>query len=699
MRNKKSLITIILLCAAIFACVVSLIVPKYNSSEKNGLIRSFNEGWYIKDDNNNKIVFDDFGKTIDDKYIEIYHAHDDNLNAIDTLGFYNYYSAVEIYVGEKMIYNYGSIDDIESGKLLGNYYSMVDIHRHEMETSEIKVVFISNEPQTIYGFDGGTGGALGKIMIREHIIALFAPILTILYLIISAIVETKFITKELIRENHNWLIIFAITISLWELFDTQIFMNIGLSAGVVCLLSFETYMLIPIPLLMFIYYACSKYRNLDITICFITIINFVVLNILNFTKVVSFVNSLTSTHLIVFITLVLCLLQVTSEKPTESNRRSAILLTIGYVCFMVSAVVQYLSFFVDPTSSNSTFLQIGVLIFLVLQISDDLIDIYQKLNIVVSKLETQTRFLRSRFTSFVPDKQISRLENEVNIMSGKNEYLTVLESDIRGFSEITQNMSAEDAIDMLNHYLECMTNVLRRFNAIVLEFVGDAIIAIFNEEKHADKAVIAAVEMQYLMTEINKWNKQKNYPEFEIGIGINTGNCYVGYIGSESRMEYSAIGSTINLVSRIETYSTGGQILISKECKNNITVNAEIVNSFNILPKGFKEQIEVFLISGLGQPYNIRCGTNEEKLVVLNKPVNITFNLVENKHTSNSIHHGVIHEASKTNAMIDTNYQLKLFDNLRINYNGIFSCKVISKSERGVLVRFTSVPTGFDGWE
>ena len=260
-------------------------------------------------------------------------------------------------------------------------------------------------------------------------------------------------------------------------------------------------------------------------------------------------------------------------------------------------------------------------------------------------------------------------------------------------------MTAEDAIDMLNHYLENMTAIITRQDGLCLEFVGDAVVALFDEdhagEKHSEKAVIAAVQMQYIMKDINDWNKKHGYPSFDMGIGIHAGNAYVGYIGSESRMEYDAIGSTINLVSRIEHYSTGGQILISQECKNNISLNLNIARSFTIYPKGHRGGIEVFQVVGLGEPYNISSSTIEQPTKVLATPINLTYNMIIDKNVGEIAYQGSIIEVSRTNALLNTSNFLDLYDNLKFNYKDDFTCKVISKSERGILLRFTSTPPDF----
>ena len=693
--------------AIIFVFLAAVFASSYDSSKNNGSEFSFNTGWFYENDSGQLVPFQEFGTELDDERIELLHEHDSSVDQVDAIAFYNYYSAVEVYIGDNLIYTYGSLDDIRSGKLLGNYFSMVDIHGHHMDADNIKVVFLNTHPQTVYGFRAGSGAALEMAMIREYIPSLITPILTMLFLLVSLLISVKKDTRDLITNKHKWLMAFAVAISFWEIADTQLLMDMNFRAGTVCLLSFEAFMLLPIPLLMLIYHCCKKLRFLDIIMCGVVFANYIVLNILNFSGICGFLNSLISTHTVTLVCIVLALIQIIIEFNRKRNRDSWLLL-IGYLFFILCALIQYMQFFSNPTESNSGVLQVGVLLFLAFQISDVFATINDRIHQVAQRLETQTEFLKQTFKTLIPD-DVDRLmpggTEQVKLSNnlGSLRNLTVLESDIRGFSEFIQGMSADKAIDMLNHYLGVMTGILRMHSGIVLEFVGDSILAIFDEENagenHAEKAVFAAVEMQLCMDDVRAWNRKRNYPEFEMGIGIATGQAYVGYIGSESRMEYDAIGSTINLGSRIESYSTGGQILISKSCRDSIRKELIILDSFTIAPKGYSEYIEVFLVGGIGEPYNLICGDATEVPTAFEHPVPITYNMVVHKQYMKPDIPGEITEASDNSATLVSDHSLKLFDNIRINTaEEHISCKVVSKSEKGYLVRFTSVPNSFKGW-
>lgn len=313
-----------------------------------------------------------------------------------------------------------------------------------------------------------------------------------------------------------------------------------------------------------------------------------------------------------------------------------------------------------------------------------------------TQLRQKNRVLRKSFEKIIPEDMAASIINDPDKLDvgGETRQITVIQSDIRGFSEMIQPMTASDAIDMLNHYLETMTVIIRRFGGTVLEFQGDGILAIFDSAKlggkYADKAVFAAVVMQNSMEDINLWNRERNYPVFEMGIGIHSGPAFVGWIGSDERMKYDALGTTINIASRIESYSTGGQIIVSDSFMNTAEVKLEVANKYEVLPKGSYEKMVLYCIKGIGKPYNLHCRLADEIPKKLEIPKMIRFRIVENKQCGEPEYAGLIVSASSTSAMMITNCPLKLFDNLRVESDGVFSAKVVSRSENGYMIRFTS---------
>ena len=317
----------------------------------------------------------------------------------------------------------------------------------------------------------------------------------------------------------------------------------------------------------------------------------------------------------------------------------------------------------------------------------------KKLN---SQLEMRNKLLSATFGRYLSDEIVKELlETPGGLqLGGKKKHITVMMSDLRGFTQMSESLDPVQLIDMLNHYLTVMGDIIAEYKGTIIEFLGDGILVIFGapieNNNHALNAVITAIKMQSAMPEINKWNLEHNYPILNMGIGINTGEMIVGNIGSEKHTRYGVIGKHVNLCSRIESYSVGGQILISPLTKSLITEPLEIANEFEVLPKGIHTPIVVSDVKGIEGEFSIHCPILDEELIPLEKPLDIEFFEIKDKHVSNIPYKGNIIAYSKTQALIVTDAELTLFDNLEIRRESSVFFKVISKKERGFLVNFTT---------
>ena len=137
-------------------------------------------------------------------------------------------------------------------------------------------------------------------------------------------------------------------------------------------------------------------------------------------------------------------------------------------------------------------------------------------------------------------------------------------SDIRGFTPLSEHLDPEKVLEMLNAYFELMMEIILKYNGTINEIIGDSILVIFGApQQMADRcqrAVACAIEMQNAMTKVNSQNRNKNLPQFEIGIGLNESEVIVGNIGSKKRSKYGVVGSGVNMASRIESFTVGGSL-------------------------------------------------------------------------------------------------------------------------------------------
>ncbi|MBI5345171.1 MAG: adenylate/guanylate cyclase domain-containing protein [Deltaproteobacteria bacterium] len=178
-------------------------------------------------------------------------------------------------------------------------------------------------------------------------------------------------------------------------------------------------------------------------------------------------------------------------------------------------------------------------------------------NIVVEK---KSRYLRKAFSSYVSPQLVSEILKDPGRLKlgGEKRVVTVLFSDIRGFTALSERLAPEGLVRLLNDYLNPMTRIVLDHEGMLDKYIGDAIMAVFNApvelSGHAEKACLAALEMITKLNEMNiGWGWMKSgYPALTVGIGINTGEAVVGNMGAELRFDYTAIGDTVNLASRLE---------------------------------------------------------------------------------------------------------------------------------------------------
>ena len=176
---------------------------------------------------------------------------------------------------------------------------------------------------------------------------------------------------------------------------------------------------------------------------------------------------------------------------------------------------------------------------------------------------------RANYGRFLPEYVVQQiLENPDSFkLGGVNQTLTVLFADIRGFTRLSEHAPPERVVQLLNNYFTAMTDIIFAHGGTLDKYIGDGLMALFGAPQatpeDACNAVSAAVAMQRQMQVINTQLREEGLSEISIGIGLHTGVATVGYIGSERRSEYTAIGDTVNLAARLEQNSTPGQILLS----------------------------------------------------------------------------------------------------------------------------------------
>jgi len=207
---------------------------------------------------------------------------------------------------------------------------------------------------------------------------------------------------------------------------------------------------------------------------------------------------------------------------------------------------------------------------------------------------------RAKYGRFMPPHVVAEiLENPDSLnLGGKNSCVTILFSDVRGFTSMSENLPPESVLQILNKYFADMTPIVWEHQGLLDKYIGDGLMALFgapNEcEGSAVNAVLSAMAMQHQMSAVNEDLKQSGLPEISIGIGINTGTVTVGYMGSEERTDYTAIGDSVNLAARLEKQAKSGQIIISRSTLEAMNIQLPVRPCGQIMVKGKKESIEIY---------------------------------------------------------------------------------------------------------
>jgi len=197
--------------------------------------------------------------------------------------------------------------------------------------------------------------------------------------------------------------------------------------------------------------------------------------------------------------------------------------------------------------------------------------IYAKDISLAHKRTKQEEALRNRLSRYVGENLVEKVIHSKNgvLLENERKEITILFADIRSFTAIAERLEAEEVVSMLNQFFDIMVGIIFNNNGVLDKFVGDQLMAIFglipSKNNNSYNAIQAAIEMQHATRELMKVRAKEDKDTFEIGIGINTGNAIVGNLGSENRMDYTAIGNSVNVAAKLQQIAKGGKIIIGEQ--------------------------------------------------------------------------------------------------------------------------------------
>jgi class 3 adenylate cyclase len=200
-----------------------------------------------------------------------------------------------------------------------------------------------------------------------------------------------------------------------------------------------------------------------------------------------------------------------------------------------------------------------------------------------------------------PDVAAELLKGDLRL-GGETRQVTTLFADVRGFTTLTEHLSPERVIGMLNEWLELAATVIAEEGGIVDKYMGDSVMAVFGapmaDEAHALRAVRAAVRLRDVTAGVDRGRQQRGEAPFTIGIGVNTGAAVAGNMGSARRLNYTVLGASVNAANRLCSEAGSGEVLIGEATYQKVSAYVKATRLPPRISKGFSVAVTPYLVTG-----------------------------------------------------------------------------------------------------
>jgi class 3 adenylate cyclase len=323
------------------------------------------------------------------------------------------------------------------------------------------------------------------------------------------------------------------------------------------------------------------------------------------------------------------------------------------------------------------------------------------------ELQRRNQFIRRTFGRYLSDEVVASLLEtpEGTRLGGEKRTVTLLMSDLRGFTAAADRLAPEQVVRLLNNYLGAMSEVITRFQGTIDEFIGDGILALFgaplDREDDAARAAACAVAMQLAMAEVNETNRRDGLPDVQMGVAVHTGEVIVGNIGSQTRAKYGVVGTNVNLTARIESFTLPGQVLVSQSAVDRARDTLILGESRSFQAKGFKEPIAAYELKGVRGPHDTLLPEAQEEMRPLAREIPVSFTVVDGAHVRQTSAEGRFVRASPSGAWVTSEQKAPPRANVRIRVRDeagaelpvdLYAKVVEGDLDGSFLVRFSSAP-------
>jgi adenylate cyclase len=328
------------------------------------------------------------------------------------------------------------------------------------------------------------------------------------------------------------------------------------------------------------------------------------------------------------------------------------------------------------------------------------------------ELERRNQFIRETFGRYTSDDIVGVLLDlpEGLKLGGEKRQVTLLMSDLRGFTALAERLEPAVVVALLNHYLSAMIEIIHKHEGTIDDIIGDAILVIFGApvamSDAAQRAVRGALEMQKAMQDVNEHNRQNGWPEIEMGIALHTGEVVVGNIGSTKRSKYGVVGQPVNLTARIESFTVGGQVLVSPTLISAVGQGLILGNEVRVHGKGMQQALRCRELLGHEDYPELFLQEEESIFTTLDDPLDISYLILTGKHLDGPLQPATLVGISRRQAVVQVAGQLPPYANIILQPEAVspgkeLYAKVVrslDESSHRYVIHFTSVSSGMRAW-
>ncbi len=318
--------------------------------------------------------------------------------------------------------------------------------------------------------------------------------------------------------------------------------------------------------------------------------------------------------------------------------------------------------------------------------------------------------LRS-FARYAPEetvRDVAASGRETILSAGRRE-VTALFCDLRGFTSFAEKLAPEEVVTILNDHFDTMSGLIARHAGYVVDFLGDGLFAVFGAPEaaadHAARAVTCGIEMQLARDARNREYFAKGWPPLDMGIGINTGLAVVGNMGSSRRIKYGVVGHPVNLAARIESFTVGGQVLVSDSTREALADRLVADGPVEVEAKGVNAPIRIWMVRRLEDESPLELPSPISDLVVLPSAIHVGLRPLRGKHIGADVYPAELVKLGASGAELHTDCPVAIFDAVQVilppqaGMTATLDSKVIGGTEQATGRRTVVVRFGGLGWE